>query len=502
MQKAGGPLRFKGILHSRYANACAICAGLIFIGVWVNLVGYSTAFLYPASTDANYKIIRYIYHFGRILASVSFLFLCHLYIKKGSVFLFAIPFIMCLGTTTFALSHHQTLFSSVVAGSIGSFIMGFCYMWVVATFYILLAQTYSMRSAIVIATISQVLEQFIAVLLNFGISETTQIAICFALPFCSLIALGIARKNGSPLPKGNVLTGRAKTHQFVLLIASNIALVAIGAVSNIGIWGNVRSDFLAASSEITILETAIACLVTLLLSLATLFPSTKEPLSFRYQVPFLVLIAGFMLAITQSWLFAETTMIFSIAVMAIEFFTHILVWTILMSAVNDLSTPSYKIVGIGTTAYSICSIGWIYLLENNPTNVGAIVLVISYCLIIIMAVHPRILYKLTLPETIALEEINEYMIEGEPLIPLESNGAAVAANLRNRCSLLVSKYKLSTREEEVLFLLAQGRTKPIIQKRLVLSEGTTKTHIAHIYDKMGVHSHQELLDLIFDGRIT
>ena len=35
-----------------------------------------------------------------------------------------------------------------------------------------------------------------------------------------------------------------------------------------------------------------------------------------------------------------------------------------------------------------------------------------------------------------------------------------------------------------------------IEQELVLSYNTVKTHIKHIYQKLGVHSRQELLDLI------
>ena len=46
-------------------------------------------------------------------------------------------------------------------------------------------------------------------------------------------------------------------------------------------------------------------------------------------------------------------------------------------------------------------------------------------------------------------------------------------------------------------LLAQGRTRLYIQEELVLSENTVKTHIAHVYRKLGVNNRQDLLDLVF-----
>ena len=35
-----------------------------------------------------------------------------------------------------------------------------------------------------------------------------------------------------------------------------------------------------------------------------------------------------------------------------------------------------------------------------------------------------------------------------------------------------------------------------IMEELVISEGTAKTHINHVYKKLNVHSRHELLDLI------
>ena len=40
------------------------------------------------------------------------------------------------------------------------------------------------------------------------------------------------------------------------------------------------------------------------------------------------------------------------------------------------------------------------------------------------------------------------------------------------------------------------RNGPFIQEKLVLSRNTVKTHVANIYGKLGVHSQQELIDLV------
>lgn len=186
----------------------------------------------------------------------------------------------------------------------------------------------------------------------------------------------------------------------------------------------------------------------------------------------------------------------SIVLIAVEFFSHILMWTILMAAVKSLERTPFFIAGIALAPYSICSIGWIFLLETSQTASAIVVLAVSYVLIIVVAVHPRLLYERRRGRLTVSEELNEYTIEGEPAIPLESNGAAIVEVMERRCVLLAGCYRLSQRETQVL-TLAQGRSRPAIQRALVLSEGTIKTHIAHIFEKMNVESHQEVLDIVY-----
>lgn len=64
------------------------------------------------------------------------------------------------------------------------------------------------------------------------------------------------------------------------------------------------------------------------------------------------------------------------------------------------------------------------------------------------------------------------------------------------CKRLVVECRLSAREEEVLGYLARGRSQPYIREELLLSKNTVATHVKHIYQKLNVHSRQELLDLV------
>ena len=49
---------------------------------------------------------------------------------------------------------------------------------------------------------------------------------------------------------------------------------------------------------------------------------------------------------------------------------------------------------------------------------------------------------------------------------------------------MVTKWKLTQKEEEVLSLMARGYSDYGIAKKLAISLSTVKTHIATIYDKL------------------
>ena len=73
---------------------------------------------------------------------------------------------------------------------------------------------------------------------------------------------------------------------------------------------------------------------------------------------------------------------------------------------------------------------------------------------------------------------------------------AAQPSLDERVAELASAYMLSARETEVFRLWATGHTLKYIQEKLYLSPSTVKTHVRHIYDKTGVHSRSEIVELL------
>ena len=61
---------------------------------------------------------------------------------------------------------------------------------------------------------------------------------------------------------------------------------------------------------------------------------------------------------------------------------------------------------------------------------------------------------------------------------------------------LGSRGGLTKREVEVMQMLAQGLTRPHICRELGISDGTARAHAFHVYQKLGVHKKDDLLELV------
>lgn len=67
------------------------------------------------------------------------------------------------------------------------------------------------------------------------------------------------------------------------------------------------------------------------------------------------------------------------------------------------------------------------------------------------------------------------------------------------CAELDARYGLTPREAEIMRLIAKGRDLPTISESLFISKSTVQTHSKSLYRKLGIHSKQELIDLVESG---
>lgn len=78
----------------------------------------------------------------------------------------------------------------------------------------------------------------------------------------------------------------------------------------------------------------------------------------------------------------------------------------------------------------------------------------------------------------------------------QTRTSAPALDFDERVRVVAGAYALTPRESQVLGLLARGRTQAVVADKLGISVGTAHTHIAHVYQKLGVNRQQDLIELV------
>ena len=94
-----------------------------------------------------------------------------------------------------------------------------------------------------------------------------------------------------------------------------------------------------------------------------------------------------------------------------------------------------------------------------------------------------------------LEQASSQPQRTKRLLP-EADEATVTDRLSKQCLVARAQFGLSTREAEVMELIARGRTVAAIAEELFISENTVRTHSKHIYTKLDIHSKGELSQLL------
>ena len=88
------------------------------------------------------------------------------------------------------------------------------------------------------------------------------------------------------------------------------------------------------------------------------------------------------------------------------------------------------------------------------------------------------------------------LFERAQLNPKIDYPQAEVLHFARQCEKAIELCALSQREAEVLSLIVRGRSVPHISQRLLISRSTVKTHVTHIYTKLGVSDRQEMIDAI------
>lgn len=109
-------------------------------------------------------------------------------------------------------------------------------------------------------------------------------------------------------------------------------------------------------------------------------------------------------------------------------------------------------------------------------------------LVVLMALGIVLVHTLILPT----EKIAQISIMRDR----ELERKAAFRDIEATATAIAERGGLSPREREIFLMLAHGRDTAYIQEKLFISQGTVRSHRDRIYRKLGIHSKQELLDLV------
>lgn len=183
---------------------------------------------------------------------------------------------------------------------------------------------------------------------------------------------------------------------------------------------------------------------------------------------------------------------------------NVLVWMLLAEISSNYRLSSTEVFGIGwgmvTLGVLLGSIAGNIVDRFAPFTPQFLSLI---ALIATMAVLLSFLFVFRESDLIALTEEPESEAESAEDRALASSSDVPPAasdnprpRFQDRCLEVAAAFELSPKETEVMILFAKGRSAARIQEELFISKGTVSTHLRHIYQKMDVHSKQEMLDVI------
>lgn len=226
--------------------------------------------------------------------------------------------------------------------------------------------------------------------------------------------------------------------------------------------------------------------------LAVLLCSKRLDLAFSYRpVLWLLALGCFLLPLFDRgsalpYLFARTGYVC---------FT-ILAWVMMADLAYRSSTSTFKIFGVGQAS---CSIGLALgalsgrALEAAGFSPAENSLALSGVLVFALIVT----YTLILTERGVSRMIAKPSEKPDPLREAD----AERAKAHDRCEALAARHGLGERATEVLALYSRGRSRSRIEQELYISKGTVNFHLRNIYQTLGIHSRQELLDLLDDDTL-
>lgn len=330
-----------------------------------------------------------------------------------------------------------------------------------------------------------------------------QTALSIAVPtLCVACALGARRLMGLGVeqaqacgPQHIKLAPPLSTLMLGMLFVASVIFATTRVVSPIGFWG---TDYpLSSWGPLPVLALT---LVYVVLCYGTLAKASSE-LLLRFLPPLFILFALY--ATLYSGIAGDLGLpagAMPVLQQYAELYGQAFVWAVALLAMRKLSMAPVRVMGVLFTTFTVMEL----LLQRVLAGYGVSSLVLV--LLSFFAMFGALIWALCW-----FYGRGERGVPGErgapgeraagsgpaPTNAQEVPEAASPAPADARRALAAA-HGLSARETDVFLLLAQGRSRRFICEELFIADGTASTYISRVYEKLGVHSKQELLSLVLE----
>ena len=540
-------MTIRGLHVHMSAALAAVGFGLTL--AWCMLTSHALGF--TSSTEGIGVLVnpRMFYLLGILLLALAFIAFPRALKRADNALRYVLPLLSAFGTACFGLAYHQAFFDSAVLAVGGLFVVGVGFFWFLARYILLLARTQGFVCVVWSVAAGIIIKLPIVPAFSLLISPEWQVLVAITLPVVSALvfeaACATARREarcddvaaegeapagrtvyGIPAkPRAAAPTSKAfKRNLYILLAVSAILLAVIRSVTYLGLWGDAANG---GVSPTWFAGFVVSALVIVAFAYGALIKMADFTLTMRFQPAMLLILAGLFVVALQAAPDSDTLPFLTDVIQIDELCAHLLFWTVIVTALDALDMPSYRVIGISEAVFAGASIAWLLLLSSSEIISNIYVLLATYVVVVgamyatwlggkrrsdeeeapraaeaVAAAAAEVAAPQSQAPVSPLASEPALAAESAPVHALEPAPRSeavqpLAETVSDTCLELAARYALSPRETEVFVLLAQGRTRAFIQDELVLSGSTVKTHVSHIYAKMGVHDRQEMMDLIW-----
>jgi DNA-binding NarL/FixJ family response regulator len=312
---------------------------------------------------------------------------------------------------------------------------------------------------------------------------------CLLLPFVTILCVrkshGLIRKAPSKRRLQGEKLSRKKTTRFIL------AAVVLGVITSFMHKAYSLNNANPLEFQHTLLV-SIGILITAIIVGAIVLLSKSFSIGTIYKPALLLCVVGYTIIPAFG---AGGFPPFLIVSIGFTFF-EALVWIVLSELANRFQYISVQVFGIGRALVSTIEL----LVAIFFSSVLAGIDIFDARILALISAVAITLIVFTLAYILPDRVLETFENDARPACnsPLQQNDESTKQKvpLLARCQLIGQFYRLSPRETEIFHLLACGRNTTRIQEELVIAAGTANTHLRHIYQKLGVHTQQEVIDLM------